>query len=58
MRPVIIVAMVIVGLTWPPEPGPAAMMNNVKRTTFETPTYAAPWEMLKFAIVVSINPER
>lgn len=58
VRPVIMVAKVIVGFTCPPEPGPAAMMRSVRSRTFESPTYAAPWAVSKFVIEVSTKPER
>ncbi len=58
VRPVTMVAKVIVGFTCPPEPGPAAMMNSVRRKMFETPVNAAPCPVLKFVIVTSIRPER
>lgn len=57
VKPVIMVANVIVGFTCPPEPGPAAMMRSVRRKMFESPTYAAPCVVSKFVMEASIKPE-
>ena len=57
MSPVVMVAKVMVGLTWPPEVGALAYMKRDKRKMFVTPTYAGSWDVCRFVRVVSIRAD-
>lgn len=54
MRPVSIVAKVIVGLRCPPVEGAIAQMKRLRRKMFVIPTYAATCKVSKLPIVVWI----